>query len=171
MVSAPTLWLADHRHLLPRTGLALDIACGHGRHAFWLAAHGFTVSAIDRDANAVEFVNAEARRRGVAVDAEVVDLEAGDPKMGMSCFDVVVAVNYLHRPLFPHLIAALRPEGVLVYETFTREQALRGKPSNPAFLLDHGELRRLVAPLSIVAERECEDSGRFIASVIARKIT
>ena len=101
----------------------------------------------------MEFVNAEARRRGVSVDAEVVDLEVGDPKMGMSCFDVVVAVNYLHRPLFPpHLIAALRPEGVLVYETFTREQALRGKPSNPAFLLDR---RRVQA-----ARRAAVDCGR-----------
>ena len=163
------LWLVDHRHLLPRSGTALDVACGRGRHALWLAAQGFTVQAIDRDADAVIAVNADASRLGLPVTATVANLEGDDPALGRQAFDVIVVVHYLHRPLFPSLIAALRDGGVLVYETFTRDQALRGKPTNPAFLLEPGELQRLVAPLEILATREDDINGQCVASVIARR--
>ena len=167
--SRPVPWLTDNRHLLPRSGIALDVACGRGRHALWLAEHGFFVRAVDRDRDAIAFLNDEALRRKAAVDATVVDLESGDPELGIEHFDLIVAVNYLHRPLFPFLLTALRSQGVLVYETFTREQALRGKPTNPDYLLEPGELRRLVGPLSILASREGEDRGQFTASIVARK--
>jgi SAM-dependent methyltransferase len=168
-MSSPARWVVDHQDLLPLSGDALDVACGRGRHAFWLAAQGFVVRAVDRSRDAVDEVNAAARRLRLAVRAEVVDLEAGAPDLGVAAFDVVVATNYLHRPLFPSLLVALRPGGVLVYETFTRAQALRGKPTNPAFLLEPGELRRLVEPLTILAWREGEDEGRSVASVVARR--
>jgi hypothetical protein len=71
--------------------------------------------------------------------------------------------------LFPALARALRPGGVLVYETFTVDQAARGKPSNPRFLLQHGELPALVAPLHVLFEREGEFDGGMVAGVIARK--
>jgi SAM-dependent methyltransferase len=166
---SPARWLVEHRDLLPDSGAALDVACGRGRHAFWLAAQGFTVWAVDRDPGAIAAVRERARRNGIAVHADVVDLEAGDPALGIERFDVITGINYLHRPLFPHLRAALRPGGVLVYETFTRAQALRGKPTNPAFLLEDGELDRLIAPLEILARREGEDAGRCVASVVARR--
>lgn len=169
MSNEPAAWLTAHRHLLPESGDALDVACGRGRNALWLAAQGFAVRAIDRDADAVAVVNAEARRRGVGLVAEVHDLETGDPGLPSAAFDVVVATHYLHRPLFPHLVTALRPGGVLVYETFTREQALRGQPTNPAFLLERGELVRLIAPLTVLASREADSDGRFIASVVATR--
>ena len=82
-------------------------------------------------------------------------------------YDLIVVVHYLHRALFPALRSALRPGGILVYETFTRAQALLGKPTNPAFLLEPGELRNLVAPLEVLVEREGEFEGRMLASVIA----
>jgi hypothetical protein len=78
-------------------------------------------------------------------------------------------VHYLHRPLFAALLGALRPGGVLVYETFTRAQAARGRPTNPAYLLESGELPRLVQPLAILASREGDYDGRMVASVIARR--
>ena len=77
--------------------------------------------------------------------------------------------SYLHRPLFPALVRALRPGGVLLYETFTKEQARHGRPSNPEFLLDPGELPDLVAPLEVIRRREGEFEGRHVASVAARK--
>jgi SAM-dependent methyltransferase len=117
----------------------------------------------------VAAVNSGATRLGLPVIATIVDLEGGNAALAREAFDVIVAVHYLHRPLFPSLIAALRNGGVLVYETFTREQALRGKPTNPAFLLEPGELQRLVAPLDILASREGEFDDRCVASVIARK--
>ena len=74
---------------------------------------------------------------------------------------MIVVTHYLHRPLFPSLLAALRPGGALVYETFTRAQAARGRPTNPGFLLAPGELRRLVAPLDVRAAREGDFEGRW----------
>lgn len=165
----PARWLTDHRSLLPASGDALDVACGRGRNALWLAAEGFIVRAVDRDVAAIEALNAEAARARLPVTASVLDLESGDPGLGSSSFDLVVVTNYLHRPLFPYLLAAVRPGGTLVYETFTRDQARRGKPTNPAFLLDSGELRRLVTPLVILTAREGEAEGRDVASIIARK--
>lgn len=167
--SAPARWVTDHADLLPSSGIALDVACGRGRHALWLAERGFTVRAIDRDGEAVATVRAEAQRRGLHIIAEQRDLENGDAGLGVETADVIVVVHYLHRPLFPALIRALRPRGLLIYETFTHAQALRGKPTNPAFLLAPGELMQLVEPLGVIASREGVFEDRDVASVVAKK--
>ena len=168
-VPAPARWLTEHRDLLPSSGAALDVACGHGRHALWLAAEGLATIALDRDAVAVGALTAEAARLGLPVSAEVRDLEAGTPDLGVGCYAAIVVVHYLHRPLMPALVAALAPGGVLVYEAFTRLQAARGRPTNPDFLLESGELPRLVRPLEILQQREGEEEGLMVASVIARR--
>jgi SAM-dependent methyltransferase len=165
----PSGWLTEHARLLPPGGDALDVACGRGRHALWLAERGYRVRAVDRDAVLVQALAADAARRGLALRADVVDLEAGDVTLGSDDYDVIVVVHYLHRPLFPSLRRALRPGGTLVYQTFLRQQASRGKPTNPAFLLEPGELRELVQPLEVLVEREGDYDGRWIASVIARR--
>jgi SAM-dependent methyltransferase len=165
----PASWLIEHAHLLPAGGRALDVACGRGRHALWLADRGFVVDAVDRDGDAIAALGAAASRSGVRLNARVVDLESGAPALGAAAFDLIVVVHYLHRPLFPALLAALRPGGVIVYETFTRAQAARGKPTNPVFLLEPGELRRLVEPLDVLAWREGEFDHRDVASVVARR--
>ena len=168
-VDAPAAWLTKQAHLLPRSGTALDVACGRGRHALWLAHRGLDVRAIDRNADVIAALDAEAKHRGLRLRAEVVDLEEGHPNLGRDVADVIVVVHYLHRPLFPSLIRALGPGGLLVYETFTQAQAKRGKPTNPAFLLAPGELVELVAPLDVIASREGVFEGRDVASVVARK--
>jgi 2-polyprenyl-3-methyl-5-hydroxy-6-metoxy-1,4-benzoquinol methylase len=165
---AAASWLTGHEALL-RGGRALDVACGRGRHALWLAERGYEVDAIDRDAAALMTLAEEAARRNVAVRTSQRDLEAAGATLAVQQFDLVVVVHYLHRPLMTHLCEALRPGGLLVYETFTTAQAARGKPSNPAFLLEPGELRQLVAPLQIVVEREGEFDGRCVASIVARR--
>jgi SAM-dependent methyltransferase len=161
---------------------ALDVACGSGRHALLLAAAGFEVLAIDRDIASIEALRAAAGKLGLTLRAEACDLEArygesgdagqgsiaGSPDLlGPSTCDLIVVVHYLHRPLFPALVRALAPGGLLIYETFTVDQALRGQPKNPDFLLKHGELPRLVAPLAIVRQREGEFEGRMVAAVAA----
>ena len=165
----PARWLVDHAPLLPRDGTALDVASGRGRHAIWLAQHGLRTRAIDRDAAALADLRAIAGRQNLPIDTEVVDLEAGNPRLAPAAYDVVVVVHYLHRALFPALKQAVRPGGLLIYETFTTAQAARGKPTNPAFLLEEGELRRLVAPFEVLVEREGECEGKMLASVIARR--
>jgi tellurite methyltransferase len=168
-VGVPARWLVEHERLLPDRGRALDVACGLGRHAFWLAARGLDTVGIDRNRDAVAFVNDEARRRVLPLRASIVDLEGEDVSLESAAYDVVVVVHYLHRPLFPALRGAVRPGGMLVYETFTSAQARRGKPTNPAFLLNPGELRELVSPLEVLAEREGEFEGKMLASLIARR--
>ena len=163
----PSSWLIDNADLLPRGGTVLDVACGRGRHALLLASAGFDVHAIDRDPEAIDFVQATADRLRLSLTCEVVDLETDPPPALPRDCDVVLVFNYLHRPLVPALRAALKPGGRLFYETFTAPQAERGHPKNPAFLLRAGELPALMAPLAVMRSREGEFDGRFVASVVA----
>lgn len=166
---APSSWLLENRDLLPRAARTLDVACGRGRHALLLAAAGFPVLAVDRDAALIDALRATAERLELSLRAEVRDLETGTADLGSGEYDLVLVFNYLHRPLFPALARALAPGGLLLYETFTVEQARRGKPTNPDFLLLPGELREKVAPLVVLREREGEFEGRMVAGVAARK--
>jgi SAM-dependent methyltransferase len=166
-LAAPSRWLVENADLLPPAGLALDVACGSGRNALFLAAAGFRVRALDRDPEALARLTASATRLGLPVDAEAVDLERPGAELGDAACALIVVTHYLHRPLFPALRRALAPGGVLVYETFTVDQAAQGRPSNPAFLLEHGELRRLLAPLEVLRERDGLFEGRRVAGVVA----
>jgi 2-polyprenyl-3-methyl-5-hydroxy-6-metoxy-1,4-benzoquinol methylase len=164
------MWITDNRDLWPTRGHVLDVACGRGRIALSLARSGLQVRAIDRDANAIGELRAEADRLGLPIETDVVDLETDPPpSLGDSLYDMIVVVNYLHRPLMPMLRAAVKPGGRIFYETFTTRQAERGKPRNPAFLLKEGELQELMAPFVILRSREGEFDGRFVASVAARR--
>ncbi len=168
-ISGPSPWLLSNAHLAPRGARTLDVASGRGRHALLLAGAGFPVRAVDRDAGQVAWLNALARRLQLPLDAQVVDLENGTADLGEEEWELVLVFNYLHRPLFPALVRALKPGGILLCETYTTEQAKRGRPTNPDHLLEPGELPRLVAPLEVVAQREGEIDGRSLASVAARK--
>lgn len=165
----PAAWLLHCADLLPREGQALDVACGTGRHAILLAAIGLEVVAVDRDEGKLATLADQAQALGLRLEARAQDLEVPDTDLGEEAFDLIVGVHYLHRPLFPALRRALKKGGLLLYETFTEEQALRGKPTNPAFLLRSGELRELVRPLEVLREREGEHEGRCVASVAARR--
>ena len=166
---APSSWLLSNLDLIPRAGRALDVACGRGRHALFLAERGLTVRAVDRDRDAIVSLRAEAESRGLSLEADVLDLEDGEADLGREAYDLVLVVHYLHRPLFPALIRALAPGGVLVYETFSVDQARRGKPTCPDFLLQHGELRERLAPLCVLRERDGVFEDRDVASIVARK--
>ena len=165
----PSSWLIENVDLLPRGGRVLDVACGRGRNALWLASAGFDVVAIDRNPDAIAFVRDTAAKLGLPINAEVVDLETDPPPAIATECDAVVVFNYLHRPLMPRLRDALKPGGRIFYETFTIGQAERGHPTNPAFLLKDGELAELMAPCAILRSREGEFDGRFIASVVAER--
>jgi rhodanese-related sulfurtransferase len=165
--AGPSSWLIENLDLLPRGGRTLDLACGAGRHALLLAAAGFQVRAVDRDNEKIDALRATATRLGLAIRAEVIDLEAADVDLGRESADLIVGIRYLHRPLFPALVRALAPGGRLLYETFTVDQASRGRPTNPAFLLRKGELRRLVAPLKVLRFREGEYDGGMVSAVVA----
>lgn len=168
-IHGPAGWLLENADLLTPGMRVADVAAGRGRHALLLAAAGFHVTAFDRDEAALTRGRERAARCGWTITTEVRDLEVSGADLGDAAFDAIVVTHYLHRPLFPAIARALVPGGVLLYETFTTAQALRGKPTNPAFLLESGELPRLVAPLEVLRSREGEVDGRMVASVVARK--
>lgn len=169
LLRGPCSWLLETADLLPSRGRVLDVACGHGRHALLLAGAGYEVEAVDRDSEGLAFTAETAAALGLSVRTRAVDLEAHQADLGEAAFDAVLVVHFLHRPLFPALRRALAPEGLLVYETFTREQARLCQPSNPAFLLEPGELPTLCQGLEIVRQREGRFDGRHVAAVAARR--
>ena len=169
-VERPSAWLVDNADLLPRGGRVLDVACGRGRHTLWLAVEGFEVTAIDRSVEAIARVKEAAARLGLSITTDVVDLETDPPpSLGSQAYEAVLVFNYLHRPLMPAIREAVKTGGRIVYETYTRRQAERGHPKNPAFLLEEGELVRIMAPFTMLRSREGEVDGRFIASVVAER--
>src|ERR1700754_1280972 len=144
----PSRWVRRWSHLVAAGGAVLDVASGAGRHARWFAALGHRVTAIDRDAAALDVLATSPHAAPVApgapiapIETLVADLEnAAWPLPAGTTFAAIVVTNYLHRPLFPQLLTALAPGGVLIYETFAQGNETVGKPSNPAFLLAPAEL-------------------------------
>jgi len=170
----PSLFLRENSDLLPRGGLALDIAAGEGRNALYLAGRGFEVIAVDISTRALEKCRAQASVRGLAVAAAALDLTRFT--MPADRFDLIVNFNYLQRDLAPAITDALRPGGVLVFETLTVAH-LRWKPDfNPEFLLRAGELPTMFRRLRLIKYREADlespgagGSKRSVAGLVARK--
>ena len=171
--SRPSRWIIDQsRRFTPRS-LICDVAGGTGRHAAALAASGHRVVLVDFVVDAVMV----ATRRSPNVHGVVADVRSLPLKDGM--FDGVVVTNFLDRDLIPALLALLKPAGHLLYETYTTEHAalvaagLANAPRSARFLLKPGELRTLVAALTIIDYREgdIEDEAgrRACASVHAIK--
>ena len=139
--------------LIPPGGRVLDLACGTGRHALFLAGRGHLVTAVDIDLSL-----SEPSRHVGGVRWQQADLEKGDWPFPGEAFQAVVVTHYLHRPLFGPLMDALIPGGVLIYETFSMGQAKYGRPRNPAHLLLPGELLELVrGRLRVLAYEDVEE--------------
>ncbi len=148
----------------------LDLACGSGRNGLWFLARGANVTFIDQDLSTLATLT-HPNARLLAWNLE----DASAPELSRESFDIVLVFNYLHRPLFPQIQACLKPQGVIVYETFTRQQAQMGRPKNPDFLLMENELNALFAnwkPLHYF-EGQLSDpismSQSFKAQLIAQK--
>ena len=152
----PALVLLEHQHLLPPGGAALDLACGLGSNALWLAARGFRVSAWDLSPVAIERLAARAGERGLVVDAVVRDLIAEPPDP--QSYDLILVTHFLERGLAPAIAAALRPGALLFYQTFSREAVSDRGPTDPAYRLAPNELLDLFPGLVVRAYR---DEGRL----------
>ncbi|AMP00598.1 tellurite resistance TehB family protein [Collimonas arenae] len=144
LTSAASPWVRRFGGLLPAGSKVLDLACGDGRHALWLAHHGLDVLAVDRNPAPL------AALAAAGLATRQIDLETGlsaalDELFLAGQFAGVVVTNYLHRPLFPLILRSIAEQGVLLYETFAIGNEQFGKPSNPDFLLAQGELPALLA--------------------------
>ncbi len=155
-------WVARWSHLLPTDCHVLDLACGHGRHMRHFAALGHPVIGVDRNPDAIAAVSP----LGEAICA---DIENGPWPLHGRSFGGVVVTNYLWRPLWPNILDSLAPNGVLIYETFSKGNETVGKPSRPDFLLDTAELLTVCQDLRVVAYEEgfLAQPERFVQRVVA----
>ena len=159
-LTAPSPWLQRFVPLLRPGGTVLDVACGSGRHLRWLAAQGFVVTGVDRDAAALAPLAAVG-------EVQVADIEKAPWPLPGRRFDAVLVTNYLWRPLWPALRSALAEDGVLMYETFADGQQHIGRPCRPEFLLQHGELLKACEGLRVVAFEDGVADGRFVQRIVA----
>lgn len=138
-LAVPSDWVCRWAELIPVGARVLDVAAGGGRHARYFAARGCRVDAVDRQAEAMAELGTVP-----GITALCADIECGPWPYPAQTFSGIVVANYLHRPLFPKLLGALAPGGVLIYETFAAGNEKFGRPSNPEFLLLAGELLEFV---------------------------
>jgi len=165
--------VAENLHLLPRSGNGLELACGLAANAFMLAEHGLRMDAWDISPVVVERINQAASQRNLPVSGKACDLDR-EP-LPVSRYDVVVVTHFLDRDLVQPIIAALKPGGILMYQTFTRTRVSAGGPENELFRLADGELLSLFSDLQPRVYREeglCGDSTqgfRNEALLVAQK--
>lgn len=161
-------WLMRFAPLFARDAQVLDVACGQGRHAAYLALRGCRVTAVD-----IDVADIEAGLGGCpGVTIECRDLEKEPWPYEPERFDAVVVINYLWREHFPHYWSSLRPGGIFVMETFTKANAaIWGRPKNPAHFLHHRELLSLVpADARIIAYEEgLTVDDRAVERIVAAK--
>jgi SAM-dependent methyltransferase len=140
---APSSWVTRWTHLLAPQSHVLDLACGAGRHMGWFAKHGHQCVGVDRSPEALQ----AAKAFGQVIEA---DIEGGPwPLLGQT-FDAVIVTNYLWRPLMSRILESLKPQGVLIYETFALGHEKIGKPSRPDCLR-----RRVFRSAPQVCPKDC----------------
>ena len=154
----------------PHRRRALDIACGTGRDAVYLAIEGYHVDAVDILPDAIEKAASLARRNGVQIDARVQDLQR-EPVLPPAKYDLVTVFRYLQRDLFPALRDAVTPGGYVAYETFhVRNRETGKRPLSPEHLLRDEELRDAFATFDVLIARDAEErDGRFYSCLLARR--
>lgn len=147
----------------------LDLACGSGRNGQWFSDRGCHVSYLDQNLAGLDVTADDG-----SIELLEWDLEDGSaPHLATEQYDIVLVFNYLHRPLFAQIKDSIKPGGLLIYETFTEQQAQIGRPKNPNFLLKTGELKALFANWGILHYAEDRlgelPSASYKAQLIAQK--
>lgn len=152
----------------------IDLACGRGQNGIFLAAKGIPVMLIDRSASKLAMARHTAKNAGVKIDIRQLNLECSDsnPLPAASAGGIMV-FRYLHRPLMPDIGNALIGGGILIYETYTREQARYKRPKNPDYLLKPGELKHWFKSWELIHYFEGTKPApqRAIAQIVCRKPT
>ncbi len=150
--SAPAEILQQHLYLLPRQGQALELACGLGANALLLAEAGLAVDAWDISPVALQKLDRQAQTKGLQINTAAVLIDTNH--LSGKSYDVIVISRFLDRTLCNAIMAALKPGGLLFYQTFTRHKLDKSGPSNPDYLLARNELLQLFAPLTVIYYQE-----------------
>ena len=151
-------------------GLALDVAGGVGRHSIWLAQRGWRVKLLDVSEVGIKKAQENAQRTGTvsSITTEVRDLNMVQD-LGRQQYDLVIVFFFLQRELFPALISALKPGGLLIYKTYTTDQNnFAGGPSHPMFLLEPNELLNAFSSMRVLHYHETVQK-RGVAELVVRK--
>lgn len=148
----PAEVLRQNQHLLPASGCALDLACGLGANSLLMAEAGLDVASWDISPVAINSLLGAAQQQGLSIDAEVVDVMIRQPEA--ESVDVLVVTHFLVREMAPVLVAALKPGGLLFYQTYCREKVSQQGPSNPDYLLEDNELLQMFGGLKVRVYRE-----------------
>ena len=144
--------LQNNHYLLPSNGVALDLACGLGGNALFLADKGLTVKAWDISPVAIKKLGAMATENGLELEATVRDVVTDPPEI--NSVDVLVVSGFLDRELCPALFAAINPGGLLLYQTHCVHKVDKKGPSNPDYLLADNELLSLFPGMMVRVYRE-----------------
>ena len=164
----PSEFLVENIHLLPK-GKVLDVAMGGGRNSVYLASLGFQVEGIDNSQEAIDSARKLAKEKHVEISTHQVDLEK-DSFIKEESYDVIICFNFLQRSLIPCIKKGLRPDGIIVYETYIIEQAQFGRPTNPDYLLKHNELLDFFREFRCLRYREgIIGKGKAVAGIITQK--
>ncbi len=162
----PSLWFTRFAALVAAHSSLLDVACGHGRHAKYFASRGVNVTAVDRDETALQSL-----RDIENITVNHRDIENNPWPYNANTFEAVVVCNYLWRPTFDALLATIKPNGVLLYETFMDGNEQFGKPSRADFLLLSNELlERTHDKFRVIAFEEGVEYSGGIAVAMKQKI-
>lgn len=165
--------LLQNQHLLPKQGTALDLSCGRGANALCLAENGLTVSAWDISSTALEQLSLQAKKKDLIINSEIRDVSARPP--ATNTFDVIVVSRFLDRNLISNIKDAIKPKGLIFYQTFIKAKVNESGPKNPDYLLENNELLHFFNDWNIICYREEGKNGnielgfRNQAMLIARK--
>ncbi len=148
----------------------LDLACGQGRNGLLLEKQGVSLSYLDKNRLSLNQVK---KMSGKGTGFICADLESEPPyELGKEVYDGILVFRYLHRPLFANIKKALKVNGIIVYETFTYQQATLGRPKNPDFLLQDNELLVLFSDYKVhhFYQGYSKTYQAYISQIIAEKI-
>jgi len=160
-------------YLLPNTGAALDIACGLGGNAIYFAQHGLIAHAWDISSQAIEKLNQHCDENKLSINTKVRDVVAKPPEE--NSFDVISVSFFLERSSAAELINALKPNGLLFYQTFIDEKVSANGPNNPSYRLQQNELLKMFSALHVLVYQEEGCVGdvsqglRDVAMLVAQK--
>jgi 2-polyprenyl-3-methyl-5-hydroxy-6-metoxy-1,4-benzoquinol methylase len=144
--------LRENLHLLPENGRALDLACGLGGNSILLAQQGLKVGAWDIADVPIAALQDTALERQLSIQADVRDVVVNPPVP--ETFDIIVVSYYLDRGIIPALIRALKPSGLIYYQTFIRQRVSDRGPKREEYRLDEQELLHLFSGLQVLFYRE-----------------
>ena len=142
---------------------------GEGRNSIYLAEHRFQVEGVDNSQEAIDNALNLAKEQQVEISTHLVDLEK-DFFIKEECYDVIICFNFLQRSLIPRIKKGLRPNGMIVYETYIIEQAQFGRPTNPDYLLKHNELLDYFREFRCLRYHEgIMENEKAVAGIITQK--